>query len=157
MRKFPAVVSKDLDQEGAFFFSAHVILEGGKFSGPINILLDTGASRTIIGENDLTKLGVDITSLKRSPTPIAGWGGTAESFILVKPCLVLFDEEKHSELFEIDEMLCGRNPRRTKLKSGQKHIRTISIPSVIGRDFLRIHDLIVHIDIRNEDVYLCMR
>lgn len=157
MRKFPAIVSKDLEHQGAFFFSAYIILEGGKYSGPINILLDTGASKTIIGENDLTKLGVDITDLKRSPHPIAGWGGTAESFILVKPCLVLIDEDKKSEAFEIDEMLCGRNPRQTRSKSGLKHVRTVSIPSVIGRDFLKIHDLVVHIDIRNEEVYLYQR
>lgn len=150
-------MAKDPEYEGAFFFSAHIILEGGKYSGPINMLLDTGSSRTIIGQNDLTKLGVDIMDLKQSPHPIAGWGGTAESFILVKPCLILIDEEKKSEAFEIDEMLCGRNPRQIKSKGGQKHVKTVSIPSVIGRDFLKIHDLVVHIDIRNEDVYLYRR
>jgi len=157
LRKFPAVVSKDIENRGAFFFSAYIMLEGGKHSGPVNILLDTGASQSIIGENDLTKLGVSITDLKQSPRPIAGWGGTTESFILVKPCLILIDEDKKSEAFEIDEMLCGRNPRQAKSKSGQKRVRTVSIPSVIGRDFLKIHDLIVHIDIRNEDVYLYKR
>lgn len=157
MRKFPAVVSKDIEHRGAFFFSAYIILEGGKHSGPVNILLDTGASRTIIGENDLIKLGVDITNLKRSPHPIAGWGGTTESFILVKPCLVLIDEDKKSEAFAVDEMLCGRNPRQVRSKSGQKHLRTVSIPSVIGRDFLNIHDLVVHIDIKNEEIYLYQR
>ncbi len=150
-------MAKDPEHQGAFFFSGYIILEGGKHSGPINILLDTGASRTIIGENDLTKLGVDITDLKRSPHPIAGWGGTAEAFILVKPCLVLIDEDKKSEAFEIDEMLCGRNPRQTRSKSGQKQVRTVSIPSVIGRDFLRMHNLVAHIDIRNEEVYLLRR
>lgn len=157
MRKFPAVVSNDLEHRGAFFFSAYIILEGGRHCGPINILLDTGASQTIIGENDLAKLGVDIKNLKRSPQPIAGWGGTTESFILVKPCLVLVDEDKKSEAFEMDEMLCGRNPRQMKSKSGQKHLRTVSIPSVIGRDFLRVHDLIVHIDIKDKEVYLYKR
>ena len=71
--------------------------------------------------------------------------------------MILIDEDKKSEAFEIDEMLCGRNPRQAKSKSGQKRVRTVSIPSVIGRDFLKIHDLIVHIDIRNEDVYLYKR
>jgi hypothetical protein len=147
-------VSKDLEHHGAFFFSAHIILEEGRHSGPINMLLDTGASQTIIGENDLTKLGVDITNLPRSPHPIAGWGGTTESFVLDKPCLILIDEEKKSEAFSLDEMLCGRNPRHTRTKSGQKQVRAISIPSVIGRDFLKVHDLVVHIDIRNEEVHL---
>lgn len=157
LRKFPAVVSEDVEHHGAFFFSAYVILEGGKHSGPINMLLDTGASQTIVGENDLTKLGIDIADLKRSPHPIAGWGGTTESFILTRPCLILIDDEKKSEAFEIDEMLCGRNPRHAKSRSGQKHVRTVSIPSVIGRDFLRIHDLVVHIDINRKDVYLYKR
>jgi hypothetical protein len=121
------------------------------------MLLDTGASQTIVGENDLTKLGIDIADLKRSPHPIAGWGGTTESFILTRPCLILIDDEKKSEAFEIDEMLCGRNPRHAKSRSGQKHVRTVSIPSVIGRDFLRIHDLVVHIDINRKDVYLYKR
>jgi hypothetical protein len=150
-------VAEDPEYEGAFFFSAHIILEEGKYSGPINMLLDTGSGRTIIGQNDLTKLGVDITDLRQSPNPIAGWGGTAESFILVKPCLILIDEDKKSEAFEIDEMLCGRNPRQTRSKGGQKHFRTVSIPSVIGRDFLKTHDLVVHIDIKNEEVYLYKR
>jgi hypothetical protein len=157
LRIFPAIVSKDLENQGAFFFSSHIILEGGKYSGPINMLLDTGSGRTIIGQNDLTKLGVDITDLRRSPHPIAGWGGTAESFILAKPCPILINEDKKSEAFEIDEMLCGRNPRQTRSKGGQKHVRTVSIPSVIGRDFLKIHDLVVHIDVRNEEVYLYKR
>jgi hypothetical protein len=100
---------------------------------------------------------VDITDLRRSPHPIAGWGGTAESFILAKPCIILIDDDKKSEAFEIDEMLCGRNPRQTGSKGGQKHVRMVSIPSVVGRDFLKIHDLVVHIDIRNEEVYLYSR
>ncbi len=118
------------------------------------MLLDTGASKTIIGENDLTKLGVDITDLPRSSHPIAGWGGTTESFVIEKPCLILIDEEKKSEAFPLDEMLCGRNPRHSRTKSGQKQVRTVSITSVIGRDFLKVHNLIVYIDIRNKDVYL---
>jgi hypothetical protein len=154
LRKSPAVISRDHEHHGAFFFSAHVIVDEGRHSGPVNMLLDTGASQTIIGEDDLTKLGVDITSIPRSPRPIAGWGGVTESFIIERPCVILIDEEKKSEPFPLDEMLCGRNPRHSRTKSGQKHIRTVSIPSVIGRDFLKVHGLIVHIDIRNEDVYL---
>jgi hypothetical protein len=148
------VVSKDREHHGAFFFSAHITLDEGRHSGPVNMLLDTGASQTIIGEDDLTKLGVDITCLPRSPHPIAGWGGMTESFIIERPCMILIDEEKKSEAFALDEILCGRNPRYTRTKSGQKQVRTVSIPSVIGRDFLKVHNLLVHIDIRNEDVYL---
>jgi hypothetical protein len=31
---------------------------------------------------------------------------------------------------------------------------TVAIPSVIGRDFLRRHGLIVHIDVRHDETYM---
>lgn len=147
-------MSDDLEHEGAFFFSMYVILEQGKHQGPVNMLLDTGAGRSIMGEDDLTKLGVEISRLPQSTRPIAGWGGTTESFVLQSPCLVLIDDEDQSEMFEMPEMLCGKNPRQVKSKAGQKRFRTVSIPSVIGRDFLRAHSLIAHIDIKRNEVYL---
>lgn len=152
MRKFPAQASSSAD--GAFFFSGYLVLKRSGERGAVEFMLDTGSAKTIIGEDDLKNLGPDVESFPRSLDPIAGWGGTAQAHEVDDVIIIMTDGEGHSEPFEMDRVICGRNPKRVREKAGIRRTMTVAIPSVIGRDFLRRHGLIVHIDVRHDETYM---
>jgi hypothetical protein len=161
LRKFPAVISDDPEQDQAFFFPCYVLAHD-RFKGAlVNFYLDTGSSDVIMGENDLKKMEIPLASLSHTPKPIAGWGGTAIAFLLRDACLFMTDSEGKTESFEVQEVICGRNPKqeRTKTKGVQRVTQTIRIPipSVIGRSFLRDTGLIAHVDVKGKDIYLFSR
>ncbi|HEX9907710.1 MAG TPA: hypothetical protein VGB78_04490 [Thermoplasmata archaeon] len=114
-----------------------------------------------MGENDIKKMGIPLSSLSHTPKPIAGWGGTTIAFLLRNVCLYMTDSEGKTESFGVPEVICGRNPKqeRTKTKGLQRvtQTRRIPIPSVIGRSFLRDTGLIAHVDVKGRDIYLFSR
>ena len=155
MRRYPAKIAADEEHGGAFFFPTVLFSPThDNKSGAINFFLDTGSSDVVIGENDLTRLGIDIGSLPRAPQDIAGWGGKTEAFLLEDSCIILVDDAGQSEAFDVGKIICGKNPRDKKKKKGRTRTRSISIPSVIGRDFLRQYGLIAHVDIKKEEIYV---
>ena len=153
MRRFFAKITSEEEYHGAIFFPAHIALPGTGGSGPVDFLLDTGSASTILGENYLIKLGLEIHSLPRASMPISGWCGQTEAHVVPGACVFLRDANGQSEMFELPQVICGRNPRDGKEKKGRVRIRSISIPSVLGRDFLETHDLVAHIDLRDKYVF----
>ena len=158
MRKFPAVISDDPEQAQAFFFPCYVLAHDHFKGALVNFYLDTGSSDVIMGENDLKKMDIPLGSLPHTPKPIAGWGGTTVAFSLRNVRLFLTDTNGQTVSFEIPEVICGRNPKQDKTKSkGLIRVietRTIPIPSVIGRSFLRETGLIAHVDVKGREIYL---
>ncbi len=154
MRKFSAKVASKAELSGAFIFPAIIALPDAGISGPVDFLLDTGSARTIVGEDDLKRLGLDINTLPRSSTPISGWGGTTEACVISNSCIFMRDSEGNSENFETPDIISGKNPRDRMAKKGSARIRMVSIPSVIGRDFLKLHGLVVHIDVGKRDIFM---
>lgn len=154
MRRFSARVAGNDEYGGAFFFSSHLRVPSLQKQGSVNFLLDTGASGVVIGENDLTRLGISIRSLPSAHEKIAGWGGTTDAYVIEDTCIILVDEGGQSETFDVKKVVCGANPKDARNRKGVARTKTISIPSVIGRDFLRQHGLIAHIDLRREDIYI---
>jgi hypothetical protein len=82
MRRFFAKITSEEEYHGAIFFPAHIALPGTGGSGPVDFLLDTGSASTVLGENDLIKLGLEIHSLPRASMPISGWGGQTEAHVV---------------------------------------------------------------------------
>jgi len=158
MRRFPAKISDEPEQAQAFFFPCYVLSHDHPGGASVNFFLDTGSSDVIMGENDVKKMGIHLSSLPHTPKPIAGWGGTTVAFQLRNVCLYLTDSEGKLEPFEVRDVICGRNPRqeKTRTKGIQRvtQTRAIPIPSVIGRSFLRDTGLVAHVDVRGRDIYL---
>ncbi len=154
MRRFPAFVAKGEALGGAFLFPAHLRIPSLAKQGPVNFLLDTGAGEVVIGEDDLIKLGIDLRSLPPDRSRIAGWGGTTEAYSIEGAFMILVDDRGQSQAFEVGRTVCGANPRDVLRKKRVVRTRTVSIPSVIGRNFLRRHGLIAHIDLAREDVFI---
>lgn len=161
MRKFPAKISDEPEQAQAFFFPCYVHSRDYPEGASVNFFFDTGSSDVIMGENDIKKMGIPLSSLSHTPKPIAGWGGTTIAFLLRNVCLYMTDSEGKTESFGVPEVICGRNPKqeRTKTKGLQRvtQTRRIPIPSVIGRSFLRDTGLIAHVDVKGRDIYLFSR
>lgn len=159
IRKFQATISEDPELIGAFFFTSYIRLPKTQKEGYVNLMLDTGAGCTVLGETDLKKMDVEISSLAEAPNPIAGWGGKTQAFILSDVCIFLTDDDNQCQLFEMPEIICGKNPKGKKGKSkmGVQRTWNATIPSVIGRDFLLRHNLIVHIDIAEKDIFLASK
>lgn len=158
MVRFPAKISDDPQDAGAFFFPVFVIASNLGKSGPVNFFLDTGSSGTIMGENDVKKLGISFSELPRSPQPIAGWGGSTEAFTLEDVRICLKDSEGALHDFHMKKLICGMNPKRRRVRTKGVYriaeVQSVPIPSVLGRDFLRDNSLVAHIDVRNKEVYL---
>lgn len=125
-------------------------------SGAVNFHLDTGSSDCIAGETDLAKMEIEISKLPISPKHVGGWGGITETHQIDHVCIVLMDENKKAQEFEVPTILCAKNPKERKVNKKKGVVRTWSwpVPSIIGRDFLRDNDLLAHIDIKKNDIYL---
>jgi hypothetical protein len=94
----------------------------------IEFLLDTGASRTTILDNDAIRLGIDYGKLKRFKPGTLGIGGMVETFILPNVKILFrtengFHEEKLEEVFVL----------RHKVKEIE---RIRKLPSLLGRDVI---------------------
>jgi len=86
LRKFFTKIDESPEGDGGFFFSAYANMPEINKQGAINLMLDTGASATIFGENDLRKLGLELKEIKALPiasTPIAGWVGQLKLISLI--------------------------------------------------------------------------
>jgi len=162
LRRFSAKIAESIDDTpGSFFFPAYVVSPSLSSQGPIKAYLDTGSGTTIIGNDDLKALGIEVSSFRRAKKPIGGFGGIAETYELPEFCLILFDDKGKEASFAIKNGLTAQDPPdRKKTKSDGVQRKTVRqrlpLPSLIGRDFLRDHDLKVHIDIRGQDIYFMM-
>lgn len=152
MRKFPGRVSAA--HEGAHFLPALVVFRRYGVCSSVNMIVDTGSGTTIIGEGDLNRSGLTLDMLRRSRHPIAGWGGTTEAYEVPDVSIVLVDSDGKEGVFDAPGVLCGADPKKLRQKRGVRSGFRISIPSVVGRDFLRAHGFVVHIDVAREEVYL---
>jgi hypothetical protein len=151
-------VSDNPEDAGAFFFPAYVIVKELNKSGPVNFYFDTGSSDVVMGENDIRKLGIMLSSLPHSSKPIAGWGGITGAFRLKNVCIILTDSKNEAHEFDVTEVTCGMNPRKKKTRTKGvyriEEAQTVPIPSVLGRSFLSDHDLVAHIDVKRKEIYL---
>ena len=86
---------------------------------PVPFLVDTGADTTILSFQDAKEIGLEVTLLKRAPTPAKGIGGTL-SLHLVEATL-LFASERTQKIYEMEIGIPAEN---------------YGLPSLLGRDIL---------------------
>lgn len=103
---------------------------------PIEFLIDTGASRTTILDNDAIRLEIDYSKLGRFEGGTVGIGGVVDTYILpnvrlVFPTMDGIYEERLKEIFLLKHII--------EDKYVEERIKRI--PSLLGRDFLNKYTL----------------
>lgn len=98
---------------------------------PLRLLIDTGASRTVISDKDAVKLGLDYAKLEKLESGLIGIGGEVETYALNRVSL-LFRSNGGIHEEEIDIMV---------LRHQKMNGRVRKIPSLLGRDILNKYAL----------------
>lgn len=112
----------------------------------IEFLIDTGASRTTIMDNDAIRLGIDYDKLEKSKQGTAGIGGVVDTYIIPEAILMLrtasgIHEERFDRIFTL----------KHKPRDAREENRIKRIPSLLGRDFLNKYSLFLN---REKDVVM---
>lgn len=80
---------------GAPFVLAFLRCEKFGIFAPLKLLIDTGASRTVIMDRDVIRLGLKYEQLERLEEKVVGVGGEVETYVLRRAGL-LFEIEGRS-------------------------------------------------------------
>lgn len=121
------------------YVRALFICKGLNLREHIEFLIDFGASRTIITDNDAVRLGIDHDQLEKSVERTIGIGGVVDTYIIPKVTLIFrtsagIHEEGFDRVFTLKH-----KPRN---KSEDERIKRI--PSLLGRDFINKHNLFLN-------------
>ncbi|MFQ5761498.1 MAG: aspartyl protease family protein, partial [Candidatus Bathyarchaeia archaeon] len=100
----------------------------------IELLIDTGATRTTILDKDAITLGIPYSKLPRLKQPLLGLGGLVDTSV-ARDAEMYFKSESGQEHKELVEELLVVKHRRV-----DENI--MRIPSVLGRDILNKYRLI---------------
>jgi hypothetical protein len=125
---------------------------------PINFLIDTGAGVTAISPSDQFTMGVDPAhmGLPRYKKRIITAGGKTTAYELQDSLICLVDEEDKPVSLEADIILLMERLRQVGKSKKDKEAKQINEmqPSIIGRDLLEKHGLILHSDFGTKTAYL---
>lgn len=121
-------------RNGAGFLNAHLIAEGFEIDDTIELLLDTGASRTTLLDKDAVYLGIAYDKLKRYEQDMSGIGGSVETYVIDDALLLFGDHEMKLPVFVI------RHPLETMNEEERRKI--LRFPSILGRDVINKFRLI---------------
>ena len=121
------------------YVRALFICEGLNLKEHIEFLIDSGASRTTILDNDAIMLGIDHDHLEKSVEGTIGIGGVVDTYIIPKVTLIFRTSTGiHEEVF--DKLFTLKHKPRDTREEG----RIKRIPSLLGRDFLNKHSLFLN-------------
>ncbi len=98
----------------------------------IAFLVDTGASATVIMDNDAHRLKIDYAALKRRKEKTTGVGGSVDTYIL--PDVRLYFRTADGKLHE--ERMGDISVLKHAIKNEEEAARIRKLPSLLGRDFL---------------------
>lgn len=105
----------------------------------IEFLIDSGASRTTIMDNDAVRMGIDHDQLEKSVEGTIGIGGVVDTYIIPMVTLIFRTSTGiHEEGF--DRVFTLKHKPRNKRE--EKRIRRI--PSLLGRDFINKYSLFLN-------------
>jgi len=104
----------------------------------IEFLIDSGASRTTILDNDAVRLGINLDQLEMSKEGTTGIGGVVDTYFIHQATLIFrtltgIHEESFDRLFIL----------KHKPRSRKEEERIKRIPSLLGRDFINRYRLLL--------------
>lgn len=119
--------------EGAYI-TAMLSLPKLRLRQRLDLLVDTGATKTTILDRDAQSIGISYSKLARSKLPLLGLGGSVETYI-AKDAELYFRTQRGTEHKEVlTELLVVKHTLRDE--------NIMRIPSVLGRDILNKYRLI---------------
>jgi predicted aspartyl protease len=107
-------------------------------------MVDTGASRTILLDKDAIYLDMDYNKLPKYKENLSGIVGSINTYIIEDASLIIGNIQ-----MDIPVMV-GRHP--VEKMTPEELIRTLRIPSLLGRDIINRYKLIF--DKENEELTL---
>lgn len=125
-----------LGRFGASYVRAVVIAKSLGIQGAVEFLIDTGASRTTLSDEDALSLGIPYAKLIKLRQGLVGIGGTVATYQLSDVELIfrMGTGDLHTE--QLTEVFVTRH--------SQRHAkRTYVLPSLLGRDVLDRFTLVV--------------
>lgn len=146
------------------FASALVYNNLMRAPGVVNLLVDTGATVTLLSPNDQARLGIDPSrlGLRRSERRISTIAGKANAFKL-PDCLISLPCADHSSRWvdlEVPGLLLLEHRSGTKGKALRARSGTPAAdirggtPSLLGRDVLEMHGLRLLVDFKRRTAFL---
>jgi hypothetical protein len=112
--------------EGAYV-AAIVESEKLHLYGTVEFLVDTGATRTILSDKDVIRLGLDYAELDKLQGGVLGVGGTVDTYVLADAKL-MFNAQKIIQQEPLEQLYI--------LKHNTLNDKILRIPSILGRDIL---------------------
>lgn len=120
------------------FVNAHLISKSLGIDETVELVVDTGATRTVILDKDAITLGIDYKKLKKYERDFIGIGGPVETYI-VEDSMLLFKSEK-GELKIKTPVFVLRHP--LEKMSVAERTKVLRLPSLLGRDIINRFKLI---------------
>lgn len=109
------------------------------FREHIEFLIDSGASRTTILDNDAIRLGINYDRLERYKEGTTGIGGVVDTYIIPQATIIFRTSTGiHEESFDMVFTL------KHKPRNEREEERIKRIPSLLGRDFLNKYSLFLN-------------
>ena len=125
-------------REGCAFIQVHLVSSKLFLDQPINFLVDTGASRTVISDRDALFLMIDYKKLRKNSEKLSGIGGSVETYTLDDTILIF---KTDTGQLEIKLPILFLNHDLVSMKE-EDQIKVLRIPSLLGRDILNRFRLI---------------
>ncbi len=137
--------------------TAEVIWKTKNSHSAVNFAVDTGANDLTLSQADALKLGAELRDLPRSRRMIGGIGGRADCFeiddlILVFPCSP--SGTVFTEIRTVDVVKAPTVERHKDHRKGVITERKMSIPSLMGRNFLKSMHATLFWNFKTDDAYL---
>jgi hypothetical protein len=123
-------------QFDAPYVEARIICKQLGIDDAIILLVDLGASVTIIGPPDAERLGIPYHRLTRIRRGVSGVGGRAQTYLMADAQLI-FKTKTRNFKADINRLFVLKSSSR-KLSTSEK-----LIPNLLGRDFLNQMALLV--------------
>ncbi len=121
---------------GPAYVIATIIIKDLDIKSPIELLLDTGATRTTILDRDAIRLGIDYSKLEKHREGTLGIGGVVETYIIRNIELVFITEDRKHYKERLDMIYV--------LKHKTLNDKILRLPSILGRDVLNKYKLVLH-------------
>ncbi len=153
----PNRVPISIPLEGHPFVTAEVFWKTTGAHSAINFAVDTGATDITISQADALKLGAELRDLTRSKRTIGGIGGRADCFEMEDLVLVFLCSPNGTFFAEIKKVDVVRAPEVERHKDRGKGVvtaRKISIPSLMGRNFLKSKRATLYWNFERDEAYL---
>lgn len=107
----------------------------------IEFLIDTGSPETIISEGSALILKIPYKRLPKGK-PARGWGGASYDTHIFKNVTIYFKTDKN-QIFPVHLKEVSISELTTKMSEKERQI-SLSFPSVIGTDFFKNNEILLH-------------